>query len=301
MTKKECLLMDGKATAQVVKNHVAQQVRTIRAGGNDVTLAVVQVGHNPASDVYIRNKKKACEEVGIKFSLYEMDASISETELKNLIMKLNDDIFVTGIMVQLPLPDHIDEDEIKALIMPMKDVDGFNPTSVGLLHMGTLSMAPCTAAGIMRLLEANHVGVAGKHCVVVGRSDIVGKPVSAMLLDADATVTVCHSKTVGLKEICKTADVLVVAVGKSKFINHEYVKDGAVVIDVGINRDEHNKLTGDVDTDDVKTVASMITPVPGGVGPMTVAMLLDNCVTAHDIQRSYLEQVRAFRANGGKF
>lgn len=301
MAKKECLLMDGKATAQVVKNRIAQQVRMIRAGGNDVTLAVVQVGHNPASDVYIRNKKKACEEVGIKFSLYEMDASISETELKNLIMKLNNDIFVTGIMVQLPLPDHIDEDEIKALIMPMKDVDGFNPTSVGLLHMGTLSMAPCTAAGIMRLLEANHVDVVGKHCVVVGRSDIVGKPVSAMLLDADATVTVCHSKTVGLKEICKTADVLVVAVGKSKFINHEYVKDGAVVIDVGINRDEHNKLTGDVDTDDVKTVASMITPVPGGVGPMTVAMLLDNCVTAHDIQRSYLEQVRAFRANGGKF
>lgn len=301
MTKKECLLMDGKATAQVVKNRVAQQVRTIRAGGNDVTLAVVQVGHNPASDVYIRNKKRACEEVGIKFSLYEMDESISETELKNLIMKLNDDIFVTGIMVQLPLPDHIDEDEIKALIMPMKDVDGFNPTSVGLLHMGTLSMAPCTAAGIMRLLEANHVDVAGKHCVVVGRSDIVGKPVSAMLLDADATVTVCHSKTVGLKEICKTADVLVVAVGKSKFINHEYVKDGAVVIDVGINRGEHNKLTGDVDTEDVNTVASMITPVPGGVGPMTVAMLLDNCITAHDIQRSYLEQVRAFKANGGKF
>lgn len=301
MIKKECLLMDGKATAQIVKNRVAQQVRTIRAGGNDVTLAVVQVGHNPASDVYIRNKKRACEEVGIKFSLYEMDESISETELKNLIVKLNNDIFVTGIMVQLPLPDHIDEDEIKALIMPMKDVDGFNPTSVGLLHMGTLSMAPCTAAGIMRLLEANHVDVAGKHCVVVGRSDIVGKPVSAMLLDSDATVTVCHSKTVGLKEICKTADVLVVAVGKSKFINHEYVKDGAVVIDVGINRDEHNKLTGDVDTDDVKTVASMITPVPGGVGPMTVAMLLDNCVTAHDIQRSYLEQVRAFKANGGKF
>lgn len=301
MIKKECLLMDGKATAQVVKNRVAQQIQTIRAGGNDVTLAVVQVGHNPASDVYIRNKKKACEEVGIKFSLYEMDDSISETELKNLIMKLNDDIFVTGIMVQLPLPDHIDEDEIKALIVPVKDVDGFNPTSVGLLHMGTLSMVPCTAAGIMRLLEANHVDVAGKHCVVIGRSDIVGKPVSAMLLDADATVTVCHSKTVGLKEICKTADVLVVAVGKSKFINHEYVKDGAVVIDVGINRDEHNKLTGDVDTDDVKTVASMITPVPGGVGPMTVAMLLDNCVTAHDIQRSYLEQVRVFKANGGRF
>ena len=301
MTKKECLLMDGKATAQVVKNRVAQQIQTIRAGGNDVTLAVVQVGHKPASDVYIRNKKKACEEVGIKFSLYEMDESISETELKNLIIKLNDDIFVTGIIVQLPLPDHIDEDEIKALIMPMKDVDGFNPTSVGLLHMGTLSMAPCTAAGIMRLLEANHVDVAGKHCVVVGRSDIVGKPVSAMLLDADATVTVCHSKTVGLKEICKTADVLVVAVGKSRFINQDYVKDGAVVIDVGINRDSDNKLTGDVDTEDVKNVASMVTPVPGGVGPMTVAMLLDNCVTAHDIQRSYLEQVRAFKANGGKF
>ena len=301
MIKNECLLMDGKAAAQVVKNRVAQQVRNIRAGGNDVTLAVVQVGHNPASDMYIRNKKKACEEVGIKFSLYEMNESISETELKNLIMKLNDDIFVTGIMVQLPLPDHIDEDEIKALIMPMKDVDGFNPTSVGLLHMGTLSMAPCTAAGIMRLLEANHVDVAGKHCVVVGRSDIVGKPVSALLLDADATVTVCHSKTVGLKEICKTADVLIVAVGKSKFINHEYVKDGAVVIDVGINRDSNNKLTGDVDTEDVKNVASMVTPVPGGVGPMTVAMLLDNCVTAHDIQRSYLEQVRAFKANGGKF
>ena len=301
MIKNECLLMDGKAAAQVVKNRVAQQVRNIRAGGNDVTLAVVQVGHNPASDMYIRNKKKACEEVGIKFSLYEMNESISETELKNLIMKLNDDIFVTGIMVQLPLPDHIDEDEIKALIMPMKDVDGFNPTSVGLLHMGTLSMAPCTAAGIMRLLEANHVDVAGKHCVVVGRSDIVGKPVSALLLDADATVTVCHSKTVGLKEICKTADVLIVAVGKSKFINHEYVKDGAVVIDVGINRDSNNKLTGDVDTEDVKNVASIVTPVPGGVGPMTVAMLLDNCVTAHDIQRSYLEQVRAFKANGGKF
>ena len=301
MIKNECLLMDGKAAAQVVKNRVAQQVRNIRAGGNDVTLAVVQVGHNPASDMYIRNKKKACEEVGIKFSLYEINESISETELKNLIMKLNDDIFVTGIMVQLPLPDHIDEDEIKSLIMPMKDVDGFNPTSVGLLHMGTLSMAPCTAAGIMRLLEANHVDVAGKHCVVVGRSDIVGKPVSALLLDADATVTVCHSKTVGLKEICKTADVLIVAVGKSKFINHEYVKDGAVMIDVGINRDSNNKLTGDVDTEDVKNVASIVTPVPGGVGPMTVAMLLDNCVTAHDIQRSYLEQVRAFKANGGKF
>lgn len=298
---KEHLVIDGRITARMIRNEVADKVKTIQADGDEVSLAVIQVGHDSASDVYIRNKQKACEAVGIKFKLHKFEESVTESEIMNLILQLNDDASVTGIMVQLPLPVHIRVQNIMAVIQPMKDVDAFNPTDVGLLHNDYWSMAPCTPYGIMRLLDVNHVDVAGKHCVVVGRSNIVGKPMAAMLLNEDATVTVCHSKTANLKEICKSADILIVAIGKAKFITDEYVKEGAVVIDVGMDRDENNKLCGDVDIDSVMNTVGMITPVPGGVGPMTVATLLDNCVTAYELQRSYRQLVKDVKANGNKF
>lgn len=298
---KEHLVIDGRVSARSIRNEVADKVKLIRNGGNDVSLAVVQVGHDGASDVYIRNKQKACEEVGIKFKLYHLEESVQESEIMNLILQLNDDPFVTGIMVQLPLPEHIDVQHIMSVINPVKDVDAFNPTDVGLLHNDYWTMAPCTPYGIMKLLDANDVDVAGKHCVVVGRSDIVGKPMAAMLLNEDATVTVCHSKTANLKDICKSSDILIVAIGKAKYITADYVKEGAVVIDVGMNRDENGKLCGDVDMDSVMSIVGMITPVPGGVGPMTVATLLENCVTAHELQRSYRQLVADMKANGNKF
>lgn len=241
---------------------------------------MIQVGNDPASSVYVRNKKKACEYVGIKSLSYELAKETTQEEILELIEKLNADASVNGILCQLPLPKHIDEDAVIDAIDPKKDVDGFSPQSVGAMVIGKPGFLPCTPAGIIALLKRSNIDIDGKSCVVVGRSNIVGKPMSLLMLRENATVTVCHSHTKDLKEVCKNADILIVAIGKPKFIDASYVKDGAVVIDVGIHRNAENKLCGDVDFDSVMPKASYITPVPGGVGPMTIAMLMSNCVEA---------------------
>ena len=243
-------------------------------------LAVIQVGADPASSVYVRNKKKACEYVGIRSLAYELSEETTEEKLLELIRELNDRTDVNGILVQLPLPKHIDEEKVLDSISPLKDVDGFHPQNVGALCIGKPCFESCTPAGVIQLLKRSGIEIAGKECVVVGRSNIVGKPMALLLLRENGTVTVAHSRTKDLKEVTKRADILVVAVGKPKMITAEYVKEGAVVIDVGINRDENNKLCGDVDYDSVFPVCEAITPVPGGVGPMTIAMLLHNCVSS---------------------
>ena len=246
--------------------------------GRHACLAVVQVGNDPASSVYVNNKKKACAYIGIESKSYELAEETTEEELISLVEELNADDGVNGILVQLPLPAHIDEDRIIRTISPDKDVDGFHPVSVGRLWIGEKGFLSCTPAGIIQLLKRSGIAIEGKECVVIGRSNIVGKPMAALLLRENATVTVAHSRTKDLKEIARRADILIVAMGKKKFITREYVKAGAVVIDVGMHRDENNKLCGDVDYDDVAPVTSAVTPVPGGVGPMTIAMLMDNCV-----------------------
>ena len=243
------------------------------------------MGNDKASSVYVGNKKKACEFVGIKSLSYELPEETTEEELLNLVQELNDRADVNGILVQLPLPKHIDENKVIKAIHPLKDVDGFHPESVGALSIGNKGFISCTPYGIVELLKRTGVEMDGKECVVVGRSNIVGKPMAILMLRENATVTVAHSHTKNLREICKRADILIVAIGKPKFIDDYYVKDGAVVIDVGIHRNEDNKLCGDVDFDKVEPVASAITPVPGGVGPMTIAMLMKNCVNAVDIQK----------------
>ena len=252
----------------------------------DITLAVIQVGNDPASTVYVGNKKKACEYIGIHSLAYELPEKTSEKELLELVEKLNKDDEVHGILVQLPLPEHIDEDKVIRKISPKKDVDGFHPQSVGALSIGQAGFVSCTPAGIVQLLKRSGVETEGKECVIVGRSNIVGKPMALLMLRENATVTVCHSRTKNLKEVTKRADILIVAIGKPKFITADYVKEGAVVIDVGIHRNENNKLCGDVDFDSVAPLASAITPVPGGVGPMTIAMLMNNCVEAKGIQEA---------------
>lgn len=254
--------------------------------GLDVTLAVIQVGNDPASTVYVGNKKKACEYIGIHSLSYELPEETTEEELLALVEKLNQDDSVHGILVQLPLPSHIDEDKVIQKISPMKDVDGFHPQSVGALSIGEPGFVSCTPAGVIQLLKRSGVKIDGSECVIVGRSNIVGKPMAMLMLRENATVTVCHSHTKDLKEVTKRADILIVAVGRPRFITREYVKEGAVVIDVGIHRNEDNKLCGDVDFADVEPVASAITPVPGGVGPMTIAMLMNNCVEAKGIQNA---------------
>lgn len=271
-------IIDGKLISTQIKDEVKEKVSMLKSEGKEVCLAVIQVGNDPASSVYVGNKKKACEYCGIRSESYELDENITEEELIKLINKLNMDEKVNGILVQLPVPKHINEDRIIMAIDPSKDVDGFSPLSVGALCIGRDGYRSCTPAGIIELLKRSNIDIAGKECVVVGRSNIVGKPMAIMMLAENATVTICHSKTKDLKEVCKGADILIVAIGKPKFINKEYVKDGAVVIDVGIHRNENNKLCGDVDYDDVEPVCSYITPVPGGVGPMTIAMLMHNCV-----------------------
>lgn len=271
-------IIDGKLISTQIKDEVKEKVSMLKSEGKEVCLAVIQVGNDPASSVYVGNKKKACEYCGIRSESYELDENITEEELIKLINKLNMDEKVNGILVQLPVPKHINEDRIIMAIDPSKDVDGFSPLSVGALCIGRDGYRSCTPAGIIELLKRSNIDIAGKECVVVGRSNIVGKPMAIMMLAENATVTICHSKTKDLKEVCKRADILIVAIGKPKFINKEYVKDGAVVIDVGIHRNENNKLCGDVDYDDVEPVCSYITPVPGGVGPMTIAMLMHNCV-----------------------
>lgn len=278
-------IIDGKQISKELKDELKEQVADYKAQGVEITLAVIQVGNDKASSVYVGNKKKACEYIGIASLSYELDEETTETELLELIVKLNQDDKVNGILVQLPLPKHIDEDKVIEAIDPKKDVDGFHPMSVGALSIGKKGFISCTPYGIIELLKRSNIEIAGKECVVIGRSNIVGKPMSMLLLRENATVTICHSRTKDLKEVTKRADILIVAIGKPQFINSEYVKEGAVVIDVGIHRDENNKLCGDVDYEDVFPHASAITPVPGGVGPMTIAMLMKNCVNAVEIQK----------------
>lgn len=271
-------IMDGKLISSQIKDELKAEVARIKEEGGHICLAVVQVGDDPASTVYVRNKKKACAYVGIKSSTFKLPEETTEDDLVKLVMKLNNDISVHGILVQLPLPSHIDEDKIIRTISPDKDVDGFHPVSVGRLWIGEKGFVSCTPAGIIELLKRSDIEIAGKECVIIGRSNIVGKPMAALLLRENGTVTVAHSHTKGLKDIAKRADILIVAVGKKQFINSEYIKDGAVVVDVGMHRDENNKLCGDVDYEDAACRVSAITPVPGGVGPMTIAMLMNNCV-----------------------
>lgn len=278
-------IIDGKQISKELKDELKEKVAAYKTQGIEITLAVIQVGNDKASSVYVGNKKKACEYIGINSLSYELEESTTEEELLNIITELNGRDDVNGILVQLPLPKHIDEDKVIEAIDPKKDVDGFHPMSVGALSIGKKGFISCTPYGIIELLKRSDIDIEGKECVVIGRSNIVGKPMSMLLLRENATVTVAHSRTKNLKEVAKRADILVVAVGKPLFINSEYVKEGAVVIDVGIHRDENNKLCGDVDYEDVFPHASAITPVPGGVGPMTIAMLMKNCVNAVDIQK----------------
>ena len=273
-------LIDGKAISAQIKDELKEQVAKLKEQGIELTLAVIQVGEDPASSVYVRNKKNACAYIGINSIAHELPEETTQEELLDLIDKLNNDNKVNGILVQLPLPKHIDEDAIINAISPAKDVDGFHPENVGALSIGKKGFVSCTPAGVIQLLKRSNIDIEGKECVVLGRSNIVGKPMAMLLLRENGTVTVCHSKTKNLKEITKRADILIVALGKPKFITKEYIKEGAVVIDVGIHRNSENKLCGDVDFDDVKDIVSAITPVPGGVGPMTIAMLMYNCVNS---------------------
>ncbi len=276
-------IIDGKRISQEIKDELKEKVAGLKAQGKDCCLAVIQVGEDPASCVYVRNKKKACEYIGIKSLSYELPEETTEEELLALIDRLNGDASVHGILVQLPVPEQIDEEKIIKAISPKKDVDGFHPENVGNLVTGGKGFVSCTPAGIIQLLKRSDIEIEGKNCVVIGRSNIVGKPMSLLMLRENATVTIAHSKTRNLKELCKTADILIVAIGRPEYITADYVKEGAVVIDVGIHRDENRKLRGDVKYDEVEPLCSAITPVPGGVGPMTIAMLMYNCVHAMEL------------------
>lgn len=271
-------IIDGKKISQEIKDELREKVAAMKEQGIERCLAVIQVGADPASSVYVRNKKKACEYVGIRSLSYELPEETTEGELLDIIGELNERKDVNGILVQLPLPAHIDEDRVLLAIAPEKDVDGFHPVSVGNLSIGRPGYVSCTPAGVIQLLKRSGISIEGKECVVLGRSNIVGKPMAMLLLRENGTVTVCHSRTKDLREVTKRADILVVAVGRPRMVDESYVKDGTVVIDVGIHRNEDNKLCGDVDFDSVAPKASYITPVPGGVGPMTIAMLMANCV-----------------------
>jgi methylenetetrahydrofolate dehydrogenase (NADP+)/methenyltetrahydrofolate cyclohydrolase len=273
-------IIDGKLISAQIKDELKEKVAQYKEKGVEISLAVIQVGSDPASTVYVGNKKKACEYIGINSLAYELPEETTEEELLALIDRLNADSKVNGILVQLPLPKHINEDAVIKRISPSKDVDGFHPQSVGALSIGQKGFVSCTPAGVIELLKRSGVEISGKECVVVGRSNIVGKPMALLLLRENGTVTICHSKTRDLKEVTKRADILIVAIGKPRFITAEYVKEGAVVIDVGIHRLEGKKLCGDVDYEDVAPHCSAITPVPGGVGPMTIAMLMNNCVAS---------------------
>lgn len=271
-------IIDGKKIAQEIKDELREKVLALQEEGISVSLAVIQVGDDPASSVYVNNKKKACAYIGIRSVSYELAEETTEEELLSLIDELNRDASVNGILVQLPLPSHIREEQIIRAIDPKKDVDGFHPENVGRLVTGGKGFVSCTPAGIIQLLKRSGIAIRGKNCVVVGRSNIVGKPMALLMLREDATVTVAHSKTQNLKELCRQADILIVAIGKPQYITADYVKEGAVVIDVGIHRGEGKKLCGDVNYDEVFPSVAAITPVPGGVGPMTIAMLMNNCV-----------------------
>lgn len=271
-------IIDGKKISTEIKEECKQLVAKLQEEGKTACLVVIQVGSDPASSVYVKNKTRACEYVGMLSKTYELPEETTQDQLLHLIDELNHDQKVDGILVQLPLPKHIDENVITQAISPDKDVDGFHDENVGALVTGHDGFVSCTPAGIIELLKRSHIEIEGKHCVVVGRSNIVGKPMALLLLRENATVTICHSRTKDLKEITKQADILIAAIGKPKFFDDSYVKEGAVVIDVGIHRNEQNKLCGDVDFEKVEPKVSAITPVPGGVGPMTIAMLMYNCV-----------------------
>lgn len=274
-------ILDGKQLSADIKENLRQEVEQITKTGRTPGLAVVIVGDDPASHVYVRNKKRACELIGIKSFGYELPENTSQDELLELVGTLNQDDNIDGILVQLPLPKHIDEEAVINAIDSGKDVDCFHPFNVGRVMIGNGIFLPCTPAGVMELIKLSGIEVEGKECVVVGRSNIVGKPQFLLLLQKNGTVTVCHSRTKNLSDVTRRADILVAAVGRAKMIGADMVKPGAVVIDVGMNRDENNKLCGDVDFDSVKDIAGAITPVPGGVGPMTIAMLMQNTIRAY--------------------
>lgn len=277
-------IINGKELSNKIKRQIENETRKLSINCNKPVLSVVLVGNDPASKVYVNNKKKACLEVGFESREYLLPEQTTETELCTLIEELNNDESVNGILVQLPLPKHLNEKLIIEKINPLKDVDAFNTINVGKIMIGNYNFLPCTPAGIIEILNSENINISGKHCVIVGRSNIVGKPLAMLLLHNDATVTICHSKTQNLKNICREADILIVAVGKANFINKDYVKENAVIIDVGINRDSNGMLCGDVNFNDIVDGASYITPVPGGVGPMTIAMLMKNTLTAYKIQ-----------------
>lgn len=279
-------IIDGKKISQEIKDEIKEQVAQLKAKGSEVCLAVIQVGNNPASTVYVGNKKKACAYTGITSLAYELPEETTEEELLQKIEELNQDKKVNGILVQLPLPKHMDEDKIIEAISPAKDVDGFHPVNVGALSIGKDGFISCTPYGIIQLLKRSGTEIDGKNCVIIGRSNIVGKPMAQLLLRENGTVTIVHSHTKNLKEITAHADIVVAAIGKANYITADYIKEGAVVIDVGINRNENGKLCGDVDFAQVSEKASAITPVPGGVGPMTIAMLMQNCLEAFRRQNS---------------
>ncbi len=278
-------ILDGKMVSQRIKDELAQEVTELKAKGINPGLAVIIVGDDPASRVYVNNKKKACEQIGIYSEEYALSEETTQEELLKLIEKLNNDKKINGILVQLPVPKHINEETIINAIKPEKDVDAFHPVNVGKIMVGNFDFVPCTPAGVMELIKESGISVEGKECVIVGRSNIVGKPQAMLLLHQNGTVTICHSRTKNLKEKTLQADILVAAVGIPEFIKGDMIKPGAVVIDVGINRIADKKLVGDVEFESAQKVASAITPVPGGVGPMTIAMLMKNTVKAALIQQ----------------
>ena len=278
-------IIDGKQISLDIKNELKEKVAKYKEQGIEITLAVVKVGNDPASAVYVRNKEKACEYVGINSKTLALPEETTEEELLNVVKELNEDKNVNGILVQLPLPKHIDESKVLLTIDSTKDVDGFHPGNVGKMVIGEDTFLPCTPAGIIEMIKRTDIDIEGKECVVIGRSNIVGKPMAMLMLKENATVTIAHSRTKGVKEVTKRADIIVAAIGKAKFVTADYVKEGAVVIDVGMDRDENGKLCGDVDFESVSKVASAITPVPGGVGPMTVTMLLVNCLRSVELNK----------------
>ncbi len=277
--------IDGKVISSQIKEELKEQAEAYKKQGTEITLAVIQVGNDPASTVYVGNKKKACEYIGIRSLSYELPEETTQKELLDLIGELNGRNDVNGILVQLPLPAHFNEEEVLLAISPLKDVDGFHPVNVGNLSIGRKGFVSCTPAGVIELLKRTGIAIEGKECVILGRSNIVGKPMSMLMLRENATVTVCHSRTKNLKEITKRADILIVAIGKPRFVTADYVKEGAAVIDVGIHRGADGKLCGDVAFAEVEPVAGAITPVPGGVGPMTIAMLMKNCMESVTLQK----------------
>ena len=277
-------IIDGKLVSKQVRQRVKEETEKLKAKGITPGLAVIIVGDDPASQVYVKNKEKACDEVGFYSEKYALSENTTQEELNNLVKELNNKKEISGILCQLPLPKHLDDKEVINLIDPIKDVDAFHPVNVGAIMIGDYNFLPCTPAGVMELIHSTGVSVEGKECVVIGRSNIVGKPMAMLLLHENATVTVCHSRTKNLAEVCRRADILVSAVGRADFVTADMVKDGAVVIDVGMNRNADNKLCGDVKFDEVAPKCSYITPVPGGVGPMTIAMLMKNTLMAKRIQ-----------------